>query len=128
MVLCQKLGSRIAYRDIVQIYRSTSIRIIVVFRKYEDKIEILGAIENKGGGIWSDRFITIPTGTRPKFVTIDHQMIRYFSKLENIAWNAKQNRKIHSYRLTADGFVVRRSKHDFKRIIFIRPMKYLSKT
>lgn len=115
--LCQKLGSRITYRDIVQVYRSTSIRIIVIFRNYEDKIEILGSIENKGGGIWADRFMTIPTGIRPKFVIIDHQMTGYFSKMENIAWIAKQNRNIYSYRLTADGFVVRRSKHDFERII-----------
>lgn len=117
MDLCQKLGYRIAYRNIVQVYRSTSMRIIVIFRKYEDKIEIFGSMENKGGGIWADRFMTIPTGYRPKFVTIDHHMTAYFSKMENIAWNAKQNRKIHSYRLTADGFVVRRTKHNFERII-----------
>lgn len=115
--LCQKLGMRISYRDIVQVYRSTSISIIVIFRNYEDKIEILGSIEDKGGGIWADRFMTIPAGMRPKFVTIDHQMTGYFSKMENIAWNAKQNRNIYSHRLTADGFVVRRSKHDFERVV-----------
>ncbi|XP_055301600.1 uncharacterized protein LOC129568082 isoform X1 [Sitodiplosis mosellana] len=125
--LCKQMEVDISHSNIQSIDQCKK-GFIVKLHRMDTKNLIMSQTRDKF--VWSNELFKLTGSQKPWKVYINDQMTHFYAKMWFAAMDLKQKRHLHSYKLTKDGFVVKRTSRDDERVIlseeqlreYIRPV------
>lgn len=117
MKLCKKLKIKVAYDDVVQIYRNHGFNepVIVQFRNFDTKIMVKNGTHSKD--VWSNDLFKLPPGEKPMKIFVNLHTTRFYSKMVSIVREARKSNSLYSYYMCKRGLVVKRMENSKERIV-----------
>lgn len=112
--LCKKMGVTVSRNDIQRIDQCSK-GITVKLHRIEVKKMIMNQIRDKF--LWTNELFKIPKGKNPWKVRVCEHMTNFYSKMWFTAFDLKEQHRLHSFKLTEDGLVVKAKAGCSERIV-----------
>lgn len=115
VALCNKVDAKVNLNDILGIERCKSSRdtIIVKFKHLKDK----KTVRRIAKGIWSSDLVKLPPNVPKTQVFVYPQLTEFFSDIIKVAESARAQGTLHSYQLSKDGVIVKRTSGSTGKIV-----------
>ena len=112
--LCKEMGVTISRSNIESIDQR---RKGIIVKLYRMDIKNLIMNQTRGQVVWSNELFELPGNQKPWKVHIGHQMTQFYLNMWFFAMDLKKRKLLHSFKLTKDGLVVKRTPEDDERIV-----------
>ncbi|XP_055305961.1 uncharacterized protein LOC129570399 isoform X2 [Sitodiplosis mosellana] len=115
MALCKKVNAKVDADDILGIERCDTRRgtIIVKLKHLKDK----RTVRKLAKDLWSNDVVKLPPKVVKTKVYVYSQLTEFFNKILEIAKSACAQGALHSYQLTKDGVIVKRTPESIGQIV-----------
>lgn len=120
--LCRRLNVDVSRCDIIDVSRFKKNQILVKFHSYHIKDKVRIASRSKPTNL--SNLMKLPSNIQSSDIFVNHQTTKFYLEMDVMGRKAVADGKIYEYNITANGFMVKRTKDSHERIILsLRELK-----